>query len=189
MDGRGMSLNDVGGWFPEENRRNLERLITELQVKTVLEIGSFLGLSAIWLAKRAERVTCVDRWFEPADHDSHNNLVATLRRFGIPKYFYHVFMSNVTEFGVANKIFPVRGDSKKVHGQVGNHDLIYVDGDHSFDGCLGDLRLYGPKTERVICGDDFLPEPEFGVIEAVQTYAREIGKELHSDGAFWWILK
>ena len=184
-----MSLDEIGGWFPAENRAELEKLIVENEVKSVLEIGSFLGLSAAWFAQRVERVTCVDRWHEPASHDSGNNLNATLRRFGIPRDFYEIFMSNMREFGVANKVFPVRGDSTAVHGSIGDHDLVYVDGDHSLEGCRLDLKFYGPKAKRVLCGDDFLPRPEFGVIEAVEEYAKKISVTLHVQVPFWWMDK
>jgi len=184
-----MSLDEIGGWFPQENRTELERLISQHDIHSVLEIGSFLGLSAAWFASRpgVERVTCVDLWRETATEDSHNNLCATLRRFGIPRDFYRIFVSNMQEFGVWNRIYTVRGNSRDVHGRVGDHDLVYIDGDHSYAGCLSDLNLYGPKARKVLCGDDFLAQDTFGVIEAVRGYVAP--EHLHTNGPFWWTAK
>ena len=60
----------IGGWFCEQNRTNLDRLIKKHHVKRVLEIGSFLGLSAAWFAQHVEHVTCIDLWREEAIEDS-----------------------------------------------------------------------------------------------------------------------
>lgn len=174
----------IAGWFAPENRRTLARLITEHEVSSVVEVGSFMGLSAVWFAQRVERVTCVDAWYEPATYESENNLVGTLRRWELPRDFFALFRDNVMRSGFWHKIHPVRGHSHYVHGEVAPADLIYVDGDHSYDGCKRDIELYLPKARKLICGDDYSERNGFGVIEAV----KELLPSHQSDGPFWWAV-
>ncbi len=179
----------VAGWMARENREELARLIVEHDVKTVIEIGSFLGLSAIWFALRVEHVTCVDLWFEPAGFECDNNLVGTLRRWALPRDFFPMFRDNVMRSGVWHKILPVRGNSQLVSGEVGEADLVYIDGDHSYDGCRRDIELYAPKARKIVCGDDFdieplLEEDSLGVMSAV---TETLPDHCHRK-PFWWSI-
>lgn len=172
----------IPGWFGDENRRELARLIAEHDVKSVVEVGSFMGLSAVWFAQRVDSVTCVDLWFEPANHETENNLVGTLRRWDLPNDFFPLFRDNVMRSGLWHKIHPVRGNSHFVHGEVPFVDLAYIDGDHSYEGCKRDVEIYREKARRVICGDDYVVREGFGVIEAVS----ELLPGHKSAGSFWW---
>ncbi len=55
-------------------------------------------------------------------------------------------------------------------------DFVYIDADHSYEGCLSDLRAYYPKLKQrgVLAGHDYLngrlPEGEFGVRRAVEEF-------------------
>ncbi len=171
-----------GGWMPKEHQQILEKLIKQHGVKSVVEIGSFLGHSAVWFAKRVERVTCVDKWREDETVETNNNLVKTLRELDLPQDFYSSFKANIERQGVSHKIQPIKGDSAYVYEHVPVSDLVYVDGDHSYEGCLTDLSLYGPKALRVICGDDYSASVFPGVIQAVtEKYPNH-----KSQGTFWW---
>ena len=175
----------VGGWFPLENREELERLIRKHEVKTVIEIGCMVGLSTAWFAQRVKRVTCVDRWYEPATVADNNNLVNVLRDCGLPRNFRSIFESNMKRVGVWDRLNIVQGDSSAVADQVEEADLVYVDADHSYAGCSSDIRLYYPKARKVICGDDYDVREDFAVIEAV----RDLLPEHQSRKPFWWVEK
>jgi len=175
----------IPGWFPEGHRSALERIIEEYHVKSVVEIGSFLGLSAVWFAQRVEEVYCIDEWFEHSTQESNNNLVGTLRRWNLPCDFFSLFRDNVMHSGVWHKIVPVRGNSRRVVERVPVVDLVYVDGDHSYEGCTSDIVNYRTKARGVICGDDYNPNvPEFGVIHAVD----ELLPQRQVSGTFWWAV-
>lgn len=176
----------IPGWFAPENRANLDRLIAEHGVKSVIEIGSFLGLSAVWFAEheQIERVTCVDRWYEPATVETPNNLVNFLRRWRLPDDFFYLFRENIFASGQVNKIIPIRGDSRDVWSHCMDSDLAYIDGDHSYPGCRADIENFLPKC-RIICGDDYEDREGFGVILAVSSL---LPKHQH-DGKFWWYVK
>src|ERR1035441_367430 len=134
-------MAEIFGWFDEHNREQLEKLIAQFQIRTVLEIGSLFGLSAAWFAKRVEHVTCIDRWLEDAPEMSNNNQVDTLRQLGIPSDFYHVFLENMEREVVIDKITTIRGRSN--HPVIRNRapvaDLVYIDADHSYAGCLSEI--------------------------------------------------
>jgi hypothetical protein len=179
-----MKADEIGGWFPDENRQTLEYLIDKYPIRSVLEIGSFLGLSAAWFAQRVEHVTCVDLWIENATARSNNNLVETLQQCGLPRDFFDIFCRNMKAVGVMDKITAIRGNSRFVADLVPAHDLVYIDADHSLEGCTSDLTLYGPKARFVLCGDDFVDRPEFGVIPAVRQYIP--APHLRTYVPFWW---
>jgi hypothetical protein len=55
---------------------------------------------------------------------------------------------------------------------------VYIDGDHSYKGCVADLRAYYPKIRPggIFSGHDYLdgslPEGDFGVKKAVDEFVR-----------------
>lgn len=177
--------DEIGGWFAPENRAILAQLIVEHRIKTVIEIGSFLGLSASWFVRRVEHVTCVDTWLETAEEATSNNLVLPLRRFGIPNDFYFVFKRNMEDLRLWSKITPVRGKSSEVHHEVDEADLVYIDGDHSQEGCASDIELYGRKARKIVCGDDYEERDGWGVREAVDAAF----PDRQVSGRFWWAVK
>lgn len=76
-------------------------------------------------------------------------------------------------------------------------DFIYVDGDHSHDTVLNDLRLYWPKLKvgGVIAGDDYEDVHGWGVISAVDQFAAEeeltlnVQTEEETATRQWWFTK
>lgn len=186
-----MSDLNIPGWFHEDNRRALAGLIDKHDIQSVVEVGSFLGLSAVWFAQRVQQVHCIDTWFEPATYESENNLVGTLRRWDLPRDFFSIFRDNVMRSGVWHKITPIKGHSRFVIGEVPFADLVYLDGDHSYEGCKRDIELYQDKARVILCGDDYCERmevdgkgvtPAFGVIEAVT----ELLPDAQHTGPFWW---
>lgn len=178
------------GWFDSHNREMLEKLIKRHQVKTVLEIGSFLGCSTAWFAHRVEHVTCIDRWIEEETVATNNNLVATLRDLPCPPDFFQVFLDNMKREGVSEKVTTIRSRSsnREAARLAPLVDLVYIDADHSYGGCLSDIRLYAPKARKVICGDDYVwldsgkERDGYGVRRAVT----EVFPAHQSSGPFWW---
>jgi len=60
-------------------------------------------------------------------------------------------------------------------------DLIYIDADHSFEGCIRDIKDWYPKVKKggFLTGDDFRDafasrtKVKFGVIEAVKLFCKD----------------
>lgn len=51
-------------------------------------------------------------------------------------------------------------------------DFLFIDGDHSFDGCALDLILWAPKVKRggMVAVHDYCAQRRGGVIQAVDAY-------------------
>lgn len=167
---------EIRGWFMQENRDTLAALIVQCQIRTVLEIGTCFGLSAGWFAQRVERVTCVDMWGE-------------IPCAAVPANVYDIFLANMVAGCVAEKVTAIRGDSHdpEIYRRAPAADLVYVDGDHTYEGCKRDIEMYGPKARKILCGDDYgTDNPELaGVTRAVD----ELLPNANHNGRFWWVNK
>ncbi len=73
-------------------------------------------------------------------------------------------------------------------------DLIYIDADHSFEGCLRDIEDWYPKVKKggFLLGDDYRiyegrrPGIKFGVIEAVNEFAKKNNLEFFKLPNYGW---
>jgi hypothetical protein len=75
-----------------------------------------------------------------------------------------------------NKRYIYQGKSSDTIPLITDNSLIfaYLDGDHSYKGCLADLKAIYPKVRSggVISGHDYL-SPQYGVNEAVKCFVSE----------------
>ncbi len=179
-----MPLN-VAGWATQGHRDQLDKMIVELDVRTVVEIGTFVGASAAWFAlhDQIETVTCVDPF------EDHTEWSKDLERCGIPNPYFSVFLANMQELNVLHKIRVMKMFSVEAAPRLGQTDLVFIDGDHSYEGCRSDIGLYLPKAQKAICGDDYHSNergtPHFpGVVRAVN----ELLPHHSHVGGFWWQL-
>jgi len=185
-----MNWEDID-WMLPDNRYALKHLIRQAGVRSVLEIGAFLGGSTLWFLEHVDHVTSIDPWYETAKVMAHNNLLLTLAAYGLPLDFYHVWEDRIRRAGMLDRCRPIRGASQDpaIAAQVpdGSVDLLYIDGDHGYEPCLADIDMYSPKvrTGGVVCGDDFTDRISTQVREAVN----ERLPQRRIRGQFWWTIK
>jgi len=165
----------MDAWLYPHVAEKLEELIRKHDIRTVLEIGTCYGCSAIWFAQRVESVTCIDTWGDIPEHGL----------IGI----YDAFADNVVRAGVQRKICAIKGDShaQELLEMVDEVDLVYLDGDHTYEGAKKDIEMYGQFARKLLCGDDYdveLPSVA-GVIRAVDECVP--GRQTH--GRFWYLEK
>lgn len=75
-------------------------------------------------------------------------------------------------------------------------DLVYIDADHTYEGCKRDIEDWYPKvkTGRFLMGDDYsnstsqLTGVKFGVIPAVDEFARKHGYQVHEITEHGWVI-
>ena len=106
------------------------------QVRVALEIGSYMGASAYFLAeglskKENSRLVCIDTWNNDAMSEGNQDT-------------YLSFIKNT--MGFASIIAPLRGFStsviNEVSKQVDHIDLLFIDGDHSYAAVKADWDGY-----------------------------------------------
>lgn len=82
--------------------------------------------------------------------------------------------------GNEDKVIILQGLSTDMAANIPDNslDMVYIDANHSYDGCLKDLNAYYPKVKinGFICGHDILNE-SYGVRKAVEQFCIEHGYE------------
>jgi predicted O-methyltransferase YrrM len=133
----------------------------------ILEVGSWAGASAISWASALKKlgfeghVTCVDPWRPYFDLEAQSKSAGHYERMNhaaqngaIRKLFEH----NVASAGFSDIIIAKAGKSSEILPGLApeSYDIVYLDGSHSFEDVLFDLReakrLLRPGG--IICGDD-----------------------------------
>jgi len=97
---------------------------------------------------------------------------------GVEEKGGHVWSIDIEPCDFARSLFEgnprwtfIRGDSKEVFVDLRHIDLLFIDGDHSYEGVLADLRLYGPLA-RTIALHDYHRWNSYAIPRAVGTYLK-----------------
>ena len=133
----------IWGWM---SPAHLEWLSAQAaQMDSVAEVGSLRGRSAFALLTACGGpVYCIDPWPDDDDYDS--------------------FMRACGHFP---NLVAVREQSPEAAAQVPAVDMVFLDGDHEYEGVLADIEAWLPKTRKLLCGHDY-HHPEYpGVARAV----------------------
>lgn len=121
-----------------------------------VEIGSWFGKSAAFMAveiansKKPIKFDCVDPWTDGGNDLRHKTV-------GWEKdALYKAFIRNIQP--VRNYITAVRAPSLEAAERYEDRtlDFVLIDGDHSYEACLADIKAWMPKVKRggTLAGDD-----------------------------------
>jgi len=159
------TYHKIKGWFnwPEMYTRAVH-LAPKKAV--FVEIGCFRGKSTACLAVEAwnsgKEITihAIDLW------DTTKKIGCTVKEF----------MGNIPKFGGSRPskrvtINPIQMDSKEAANLFKDRsiDFVWIDGDHRYSGCIGDIRAWWPKLKDGgwMGGDDLI---HGGVRPAVEEF-------------------
>jgi Methyltransferase domain len=150
-----------------------------------VEIGVWKGDSSDKFLRRARHMHLVDNW-SPVSYensDEHGNYENYLKRYSklvgsndpkdFQKYYNNIYNSVVERFKDRSITIHRMSSEQFFKTFTEKVDWVYVDGDHSYEGCLKDLRncLKILKPTGVIFGDDYTNKP--GVYQAVNQFIAE----------------
>jgi len=147
------------GWLSECNK---QVLAGRKNINIILEIGSWLGMSARFLCESYPKaqVICVDHWQGSSEH---------IRDY--PEYLptlYETFIVNCWKY--RDRITPVKLRSLDAIELISSldiePDLVYIDGSHDFLSVFADLEMcYINFKNAQIVGDDWHIEDVRNVVE------------------------
>lgn len=160
----------VVGYSSESALYRLGSLVTEYGIRSVIEVGSYVGMSACFFAEMGLDVICVD----PFDGRGTINPVGP----HVVENQYAAFLVNTLPYP---NIRHVRLTSTEAAAfPTLEADMIYLDADHTYESVRDDITAWRPHARRVLCGDDNLDD-RFGVTQAV----REAGIPNRSERIWW----
>lgn len=141
------------GWF-HHGQRILE-LLDAARPLSVVELGTWLGASAIGMARLVRRwggtVTCVDTW--GGDLDATGGAPPNRQ----PVMLWSCARAMVAAgVGATVRLIPAL-TSEAAHYWHEPIDCLYVDADHSYAGTLADLDAWMPHVRPggLVMGDDY----------------------------------
>lgn len=134
---------------PEELRRILE---LASQARSILEIGSRYGhtLDLMCRTTITKRAVAVDLpGVFPWGEDSESELKKAVSGLRDDGYEVHLFIGDSTDLDIV--------DSVK---SLGPFDLVFIDGDHRYQGVRTDFENYGHLGKTVVFHDIVQPKPD-----------------------------
>lgn len=163
----------IPGWFPPGNAAILSDLIDRFDVRTVIEVGCFVGKATVWFADRVDRVVAVDTF------DAATSCAGYLRGVEVTAAQDQLgnFRRNIA--GRSNVMTVVAPSIVAAESGL-TADLVYLDADHSYEAVAADIAAWAPRARVVLCGDDYTRNWP-GVRRAVD----EMGGA-NTAGRVWW---
>ena len=124
------SVDITKKWFTN-NLYFLSKNLSTLKVKSLLEIGSYEGRSAIFFADifRDSKISCVDTWSGSDEHENIN--FKSIEDNFDQNVKFLIDNKSLTKFKMTSDNFFNQNNAK--------FDFVYVDGDHSRDQVLKDI--------------------------------------------------
>lgn len=158
----------------------------------IVEVGTWKGKTSRQVLQRCANVdyTMVDRWECPEMGDSYLSSGSETARLPQEKYdfAYHECVNLAIEFGPRVHIIKSDSVAAAVDFEERSIDLIFIDGDHSYDGVKRDLLAWWPKVRRGgwLGGHDYAHPDQGEVKRAVD---ETMGLVELGDNRTWWIRK
>lgn len=190
----------AGTWYddPGAKRTVFDQVLGEAKPTIIIEVGSFVGESTIYMAKILRKVApgsviiAVDTWLGGIDH--WLKVPEKLKFwFGRPGLYYQ-FLGNVMAHQCQDIVLPLTLDSLNAarllaHLQI-SADFIYVDASHEQGDALRDFEAYWDRLNRygVLMADD-LTNWFPGVVKDWETFLRKHNLKGKVDGEKGWVSK
>lgn len=132
--------------------------------RSMVEIGSYLGASSAFLAaglsSTAGQVLCIDTWNNDAMSEGKRETFAE-------------FQENTQRFSAVIRTIQGWSTDQRVIDEVARNtdgiDLLFIDGDHSYQGALADWEAYEP----LLAEDAVVLMHDIGWAEGVQRVVAE----------------
>lgn len=148
----------VDGFMSEEELTWLYN--TAKQMGSVIEVGSWKGRSTTALLEGCKGpVLAVDNW---SGHDPASN--GLLEETVAKEDVYGQFRANTAGYG---QLAILEGDSSSLGREWDTPaDMVFIDGEHTYEGCKADIEAWASKARKIIAFHDY-NQAWPGVMQAV----------------------
>lgn len=161
----------VDGWMSMEELEWLNN--SARYMDAVVEIGSFKGRATTALLEGCKgHVYAVDHWL--GDDDGNK----VLRGIYENEDVFGIFMKNV---GCYPNLITKKMSSLEAVNEIPDVDMVFIDGEHTYESVKVDIQAWLPKTRKILCGHDYSKEWP-GVVSAVN----ELMGPVNVVGSIWW---
>lgn len=144
----------------------LSNVINQYDLKIGVELGVAAGRHSEYILSntKVEKLWSIDRWQHVEGYDDPMNLPQKEH-----DELYQYVCKKLEKFG--ERCIVVRSDTTSASEKFENEslDFVYVDADHSYEGCKRDLLAWLPKIKKggFITGHDLNWESVFKAISEV----------------------
>jgi hypothetical protein len=183
---------NVQGW--NSYQPLFRELIKKTRPAVIIEVGTWLGASAIHMAKICRElglqttIYCVDTWlgaeeFWTSQADTGERDLR--QKNGYPQVYFD-FLANVVQHDCQDLIVPIPNTSFIGHIILKNRgvlaDLIYIDGSHVYEDVKADILAYKNllSPQGLMFGDDI-------GWNSVEKAVKEICPNYQGVGNFWMV--
>lgn len=193
---------DLQGWGSQAPI--FERLISQLQSKLIIEVGTWKGASALHMVDLLKSknivcpIICVDTWLGGTEYFLEKSILPSdmtiPRRYGYPELYFQ-FLANVMHKQAQDYIVPLPLHSTAAYKLIKSWqilaDFIYIDGSHQEEDVYADLVHYWQlvRPKGVLLGDDYHNLNCPGVLVAVHRFAKENNLQIYTEGNKFWFKK
>lgn len=139
-------FHDLDGWLSDNEAIGLYIVARKLPPNaTVVEIGSWQGKSTYCISKalKSGKVYAIDPFNAHGGFDVESEKEYIMRKGHAD--LLENFIKNMQQLKVLGKIIVKRGYSYQFHNDFDKINFLFIDGDHSIEGCKSDFNLYSSK--------------------------------------------
>lgn len=135
-----MRAEDIDGRIPVSTGELLKRLASNVDPQfCIVEIGAFKGRSTCFLAEGADpntRIISIDAHGLPGSQRGKGDMYVGVRE---------EYLRNIASYSNVQPVHALSHDAPLPDQPIG---LLWIDGDHSYDACRGDVDRFGPLVVR-----------------------------------------
>jgi len=160
----------IEGWFYDNEGAWYQKTTSQIHNGTILEIGNHHGLSLSYIVE-----TC----------RQNNNTIYAIDHANHPE-----FITNLNQWNATSFVHVIQSDSSQAAARFENQtfDLIFIDGDHSYQGVKADILAWKSKLKPsgIIAGHDYLP----GIWDEVCQAVNEIlpHRQILPESVIWYVI-
>lgn len=185
--------------WPQVYNPIFEAIISQIEPRVIIEIGTWLGGSALTMAEICKEldldttIICVDTWlggYGEIKEGKYKELM--YMKNGYPGLYWQ-FLANVLHRGLDNMIVPIANTSSigaRIIKDCGlKADIIFVDGSHLEEDVYRDMKDYYPllrDENSQMFGDDLHSEP---IERAVKRFCKDSNMSYCNIGNHFWTLE